>query len=682
MDRSRQLISTLLVIGGVMLWLQVAPILFPAAFQAPKPAVQQQNANGDEDDAALAQNAAEENGDETGDDEPAPDLPEFPEKVIVLGEDGFEAGYLMRAEFSSRGGALNWLEMTDPRYLTEDRTGPLRIVGNPVPNGPGGAPAPRTFEMRMPQIDAVLKKQNVTLEEVNWEVVSQTEDSVQFRYPSPDGSFEILRTYSIPLADVEERDQEPTGYLMDVVVEVRNLSDSALTTEYAMVGPVGLPLEDVENTRLYREVKLGTLESPNNPDSVTNINLTAAELVKQIEKANGGGRPVDIWREPLQYVGVDSQFFAALILPEEQLANPYFSSARPVLLDKTEKKERSDLSVILDTKELNVPANGTLTHNFQAFFGPKRPELLQPLKAEAVIQLGWFHVIAKFMLTTLNFFHSSLNLSYAWCIILLTVIVRLLMLPISKKQVAEAEKMKILAPKLKEIQEKHKNQPEEFAKAYREFQKKYNYHPLVGCLPALLQLPIFIGLYNSLFHAVDLRLARFFWIDNLAAPDAFAPLPFVVPWFGWTELNLLPIITVGLFIAQQKMFTPPPTSEEQAMQYKMMNVMMIAIGFAFYKVPAGLCLYFIASSLWGICERMILKKNKDVEHKVEEDLHLTGSESPASSGTEAAPKARPTREIKWLTNLMNAADQAKNATGGQNSQRKYSKPTQGKKSRR
>lgn len=187
---------------------------------------------------------------------------------------------------------------------------------------------------------------------------------------------------------------------------------------------------------------------------------------------------------------------------------------------------------------------------------------------------------------------------------------------------------------------------------------------MVGCLPALLQLPIFIGLYQSLYQAVDLRLARFLWVENLAAPDALYPLGFQVPWFGWSEFNLLPILTVALFIAQQKMFTPPPTSEEQEMQYKMMNVMMIAIGFAFYRVPAGLCLYFISSSLWGMCERQLLKTFGHTKEQAEGDLQ----KKPVAK----KPDEKESKAPGWFERMLEAADRAKNSTDGQG-QRRFSK---------
>ena len=139
--------------------------------------------------------------------------------------------------------------------------------------------------------------------------------------------------------------------------------------------------------------------------------------------------------------------------------------------------------------------------------------------------------------------------------------------------------------------------------------RKHNYNPLAGCLPLLMQFPIFISLYTAIRTSVDLRLASFLWIDNLAAPDALFRLPFALPFVG-QDFNLLPILTICLFIAQQKLFMPPPESEEQAMQYKMMKFMMVFMGFLFYRVPAGLCIYFITSSLWGMSERKLLDIGK------------------------------------------------------------------------
>src|SRR5262249_37091751 len=143
------------------------------------------------------------------------------------------------------------------------------------------------------------------------------------------------------------------------------------------------------------------------------------------------------------------------------------------------------------------------------------------------------------------------------------------------------------------------------------------------CWILLLQMPIFMGLYYALQESIVFRLAPFWptWIVNLAAPDMmiywgrsiwmisrdadYGGFLYLGPY-----LNLLPLFGVSPMLVQQKLMTPPPTDEQQEMQQKMMKWMMVFMGLMFYKVAAGLCIYFIASSLWGLAERQLLPKAK------------------------------------------------------------------------
>ncbi|HEV8000493.1 MAG TPA: YidC/Oxa1 family membrane protein insertase, partial [Planctomycetaceae bacterium] len=147
---------------------------------------------------------------------------------------------------------------------------------------------------------------------------------------------------------------------------------------------------------------------------------------------------------------------------------------------------------------------------------------------------------------------------------------------------------------------------EKLAMANLELMREHKVNPMAGCLPLLIQMPIFIALYQALQYSVDLRLAPFLYFNNLAGPDALFKLPFAIPWLGWTTFNLLPIIAVALMVVQQKMFMPPPADEQQEMQQKMMSYMMVVMGAMFYKFPSGLCVYYISSSMWGFGERKLL----------------------------------------------------------------------------
>jgi YidC/Oxa1 family membrane protein insertase len=215
----------------------------------------------------------------------------------------------------------------------------------------------------------------------------------------------------------------------------------------------------------------------------------------------------------------------------------------------------------------------------------------------------------------------SLVPSYGLCILLLTVLVRGMMFPLSRKQAQMSMRMQALMPEIKKLQEKYKNDRQQLGMAQMELYRKHGVNPLGSCWVLLLQMPIFLGLYYALQESIDFRLAEFLWIKNLAAPDMLFSWTTKIPWISrpedygsWLYLgpyfNLLPVIAVTLMIMQQKFLMPPPTDEQQEMQQKMMKYMMIFMGIVFYKVAAGLCIYFIISSLWGLAERQLLPKAK------------------------------------------------------------------------
>jgi YidC/Oxa1 family membrane protein insertase len=197
------------------------------------------------------------------------------------------------------------------------------------------------------------------------------------------------------------------------------------------------------------------------------------------------------------------------------------------------------------------------------------------------------------------------------------------MFPISRKQALTSIRMQALAPELKKLQEKHKGDRQALGAATMQLYRENGVNPFGTCWFLLLQMPVFMGLYFCLQESIYFRLAGAWptWVENLAAPDMMISWSEKIPWIsdrdnygGWFYLgpyfNLLPVIAVALMIVQQKMMTPPPQDEQQEMQQKVMKYMMVFFGLLFYKVAAGLCLYFIASSVWGFAERRLLPKKK------------------------------------------------------------------------
>jgi len=210
--------------------------------------------------------------------------------------------------------------------------------------------------------------------------------------------------------------------------------------------------------------------------------------------------------------------------------------------------------------------------------------------------------------------------NYGISIILLTVLVRSCLFPISRKQAQSMARMQELKPEMERIKEKYKSDMQKQSQAMQELYRKHKINPMAGCLPMFIQLPILLGLYRALMVDVELRQAPLLsesirWCSDLAAPDMFLDWSPVMPhfinsgegMFGLGPyLNVLPLVTIVLFLVQQKMFMPEPANEQAAMQQKIMKYMMIFMGLLFFKVASGLCIYFIASSLWGIAERKLI----------------------------------------------------------------------------
>ncbi len=538
-----------------------------------------------------------------GDQKPVePPLPKFPDKLVQLGSEDPQTGYRQLVTLTSRGAAVRQIELNDPRYRDLVKNAdkvhpPLVVVG-------AKNVFPHTLEMEVPQL-------NADLASINWDVELSppaAPHSVAVFSLTLD-NLEMIKRYEMLPIDPHAQHPDAPAYALAVSLTFRNLGEQPRVVSYVLQGPTGLVLENAENTQKFRDVVVGF-----------QADKGAVDYELMGVKAIADGKQEE-WNRPLKYIGVDAQFFAALLFPvEDQKATPYLQSAKQQLISlNKETKDKSEISVELTSVELPLAgakrAEGPreVTHSYLLFAGPKRDDVL-PQGADQVVDFGSFFGmfrvdwISRKLLWLLTIFHQIFG-SWGVAIICLTIVVRSALFPLSIKQARSAAKMQSIQPEIAALKEKYGKDKEKFARAQMELYSKHNFNPLAGCLPVFFQLPIFMGLYQALNHAVDLRLAGFLWFDNLAAPDAMFHLPFAIPLLGH-EFNLLPLITIALFLAQQKMFMPPPTNDEEALRNKMMNFMMVFMGVMFYKVPAGLCVYFIASSLWGMGERKLLPKAK------------------------------------------------------------------------
>jgi len=584
-------------------------------------------------------------------------IPEHPARTVWIGPEQQDAEaaelarFVLATKLRSEGASIEVIELTDAAHYPEfgNRKNRARLVGaNPVPFQPSER---RTFGLKIPSIDKQLDKSS--LDTIPWEVAAQTQDSVTFRIVSPDGVWEISKKFQLrPLSENElkvpgARETLADAYKVTLTVTFKNLSDAAHEMSYVLQGPTGVPLEDPDNTYKYRDIRMGFHRDDGSAVDATR--MAASEVVSK----NKSQTPV-VWKRPIQYIGVDVAYFATLILPgQDQLGKRTIDSASPVVVDENPNySQYSDISVDLTSQSVSVPAGASIEHSYALFAGPKRQELLEQVHASALLDYGWFDSICRGMVRVLNYFHS-VGLSYGLAIICLTVVVRTLLIPLSKQQAAHAAKMKELQPKIqarqKELEAKHGKNTKEYLEASQELVAEQSKMMLGGCLPMLLQLPIFIALYRTLSSSIELRMEPFLWFENLASPDALFALPFRIPVLGWTEFNLLPCISIGLMMVHQKLTMPPAQNDEQRAQYKMMNVMMFVMGATFYRVPAGLCLYFIATNVWSMTERWIFERKAR--------LAALNPPEPTVAAAAAEPP-KPSAWKEWLSRLQESADKS------------------------
>ncbi len=369
-------------------------------------------------------------------------------------------------------------------------------------------------------------------------------------------------------------------------------------------------------------------------------------------------------KEEIYHVRPADRDFFAFLRPGVRAAVIYHTASYneraglcPRIADRWEPEDRTnalwedDITVRVDTDLVDVRPGQEVVHKYLLYNGPVKVSQLYGMEGVAATLVDRYH--DRLHLNTLTDYHMPGGLgsfastigfsalvikctnimhavlgwihyvipSYGLCIIVLTVLVRGLMFPISRKQQMMSFRMQQLAPELKKLQEKHKGDRQALGMAQMELYRKHGVNPFGTCWFLLLQMPIFMGLYYALQESIHFRLAPFWptWIANLAAPDMMIEWGQNIPWLSRPQdyggffylgpyFNLLPVIAVVLMIFQQKMMTPPPADEQQAMQMKIMRYMMVFFGLMFYKVAAGLCIYFIASSVWGFAERKFLPK--------------------------------------------------------------------------
>ncbi|MDO9542335.1 MAG: membrane protein insertase YidC, partial [Kiritimatiellia bacterium] len=319
--------------------------------------------------------------------------------------------------------------------------------------------------------------------------------------------------------------------------------------------------------------------------------------------------PKDIAKDeniPIDWVAVKSKFFAQILVPDDGAAGYSLLAERvtvdgedinPALKPKSAEINSVAATVLMASKTLN--GGETFCQTFKLYLGPKKYSILRTLglHQEDVMEFGMWSPVCKLLLTVLNATYAFIP-NYGVAIILLTILIRIIFWPLTHKGTESMKKMQALQPLMAELKAKYKDTPRKMQEETMALYKKNKVNPISGCLPMLVQIPVFIALFVVLRSAVELRFAPFLWVNDLSAPERLFADILPIP------LNILPIFMAASQAWQQTLMPAADQNQQKMMLFFMPAVMLVM----FYMMPSALVLYWSANQCIVIVQQLIQKK--------------------------------------------------------------------------
>ena len=294
----------------------------------------------------------------------------------------------------------------------------------------------------------------------------------------------------------------------------------------------------------------------------------------------------------VSWTALHDPYFAAALMPE---GKGVAASVR--------KEAPGQPLVALAAPAQTLQPGGEATQKFALYAGPKDLDRLKAAGSDLdnLLDLGWFDLLARPALYLLRFLHRFSG-NYGLAIILVTLLQKVVFHPLTAKSLRSMQAMQALQPKLAALQERYKNNPQKKQQETMELYKKHGVNPMGGCLPMLLQIPIFIALYNALSNSVEMWRAHFLWIKDLSQPDAL----FTIDIWGLKNypFNLLALFMGASMFVQQKM---TPTAGDPRQAKMMLYLMPTMFTFMFWSFPSGLVLYWLVNNVLQIGQQYWLQ---------------------------------------------------------------------------
>ena len=432
--------------------------------------------------------------------------------------------------------------------------------------------------------------------------LTRTGDGVRAEKLLPDG---LLLTKEFHLS---------SNYLVNASVDMKNTSGQplALPAQEFVTG-TATPM-DADDIGMY--VGVTWFDGTNYVDNGTryfNTNTTALfgfmSRTPTPEFRAGAGNVV--------WASAHNQFFALLAMPKTPAQQVV---ARPVNLSPLEENSFATgigIQTALVYPAQTLSANSNVERQIVFYAGPKEYRTLARIgedfqnHADLAMNFGTGYIsfwgvgtfFAKLLLSSMNWLHDVFKVGYGWAIVLITIILRAVFWPLTAASTRSMKRMQALAPEVKALKEKYKDDPQKFTTKQMELWKKNKVSPMGGCLPMMVQMPVFFGFLAMIRCAIELRGAHFLWVADLTKPDTL----FLIPGFNF-PFNPLPLLMVGVMVWQAHLQPQSPGMDPS--QQKMMRFMPLIMLLFLYNYSSGMALYMTVSTLLGILQMRLTKTNQ------------------------------------------------------------------------
>jgi YidC/Oxa1 family membrane protein insertase len=514
---------------------------------------------------------------------------------------------LYRAVFSTKGATLRSFEML--KFNRPDRTTPVQLVDTTQP----GAIALQFTSPASHRVDT----RTLFFTSNAPEFVRVDREDVSIEFTTAIGNGSIVQTYTF----------DPDTYQVDLDIRQTNPETFSTMDGYELVWDGRVPFSE-DNPKVESQ-------------SAGVYARSGGEVEKVVLTRDENGSKT--LSGAVDWIGIKSQYFAAIVMPDQETRGAEIFGARA--------GEPGEIGYNIHFEGLlDMGYPGVEPQHFRLYIGPMDYFSLASYKLRLydMVDYGWKWIqwmirpLAKFVFIPLFRFMHNVIPSYGIVIILLALLMKIVLYPLTKKSFRSMAKMRDLQPRMEAIKEKYADNPQKQQEAMMKMYKEEGANPLGGCMPMLLQYPVIIALWRFLPQSIEIRQQGFLWASDLSAPDKILQLPFDIPFYGDFVAGFTLLMGLSMIVQMKVQMASTPSNPQMKMFTYLMPVMIFAI---FNRFAAGLSLYYLCYNVFTAVQQKWINMGLEKE-KAAKEAEAAARPAYATVSTNGSPKSGKKKKAK------------------------------------